>query len=251
MRHDLHGKVVLVTGATGAIGQAITQQFAASGAKVAVHGSNPTRVDAALDRLQSGFSNGQFFASPADFRSASAIDIMVASIVDHWGRLDAVVHCGIAGAPHVTGPFLASDPTHYADHAAWVLGSFQRLCHATLPHLMVRGGTIIGFASDAGRFAAPRQAIVGGAFGGIMAFIRNLAPEIAREQVRIHCISPSFVADTPVYAANSQRALAAEARAGLGLPTPEDIAPLALFLCGDGARKLTGQIISVNGGMHA
>ena len=109
------------------------------------------------------------------------------------------------------------------------------------------------FASDAGRFAAPRQTILGGVFGGIMAFVRNLAVEAARDGVRVHCISPSYVRDTPVFQrhAASGRGETAAQRAGLGLPTPKDIAPLALFLCGPDSSKMTGQIISINGGLNA
>ena len=114
-----------------------------------------------------------------------------------------------------------------------------------------RGGTIIGFASDAGRFAAPRQAVIGAAFAGVMGFVRNLAMEVGRNGVRVHCLSPSFVADTPAYAMHADRAGSAIARAGLGLPSPADIAPMALFLCSPGAAKITGQIISINGGLNA
>jgi NAD(P)-dependent dehydrogenase (short-subunit alcohol dehydrogenase family) len=109
----------------------------------------------------------------------------------------------------------------------------------------------VGFASDAGRFASPRQAVIGAAFGGIMTFVRNLALEVARDGVRVHCISPTFVADTPVFEAQAARADAARKRAGLGLPTPADIAPMALFLCSKGAARITGQIVSINGGLNA
>jgi NAD(P)-dependent dehydrogenase (short-subunit alcohol dehydrogenase family) len=115
----------------------------------------------------------------------------------------------------------------------------------------VEGGTIIGFASDAGRFAAPRQSLIGAAFGGIIAFVRNLALDVSRQGVRVHCLAPSFVADTPVFERHATRADAARKRAGLGLPTPADIAPMALFLCGPGAAKITGQVISINGGLNA
>ena len=135
--------------------------------------------------------------------------------------------------------------------AALVLGVFEQLCFAAMPHLAEKGGTIVTFASDAGRFAAPRQTILGGVFGGIMAFVRNLAVEAARDNVRVHCISPSYVKDTPVFERHSARGNTAVERAGLGLPSPKDIAPLALFLCGPDATKMTGQIISVNGGLNA
>lgn len=244
-------RVVLVTGASGAIGFEIAAQAAEQGAIVAVHGSSDASVARAMAKLRDRVREGRFLATPADFRADGAIERMVASVADQGGRIDAVIHCGIVGALGVTGPFAKADATQFANHAALVIGAFQRLCAAALSHFDHNGGAIIGFASDAARFAAPRQAIIGGAFGGIVAFVRNLAPEIARANVRIHCITPGFVAETPIYQAHAARAQAAQERAGLGLPTPADIAPMALFLCGEGARKMTGQIISINGGLNA
>ena len=87
-----------------------------------------------------------------------------------------------------------------------------------------------------------------------MTFVRNLSVEVSRDKVRVHCISPTFVVDTPVFeafASVGDRGLRAQERAGLGLPSPKDIAPMALFLCGPGAEKITGQIISINGGLNA
>ncbi|MBP6580547.1 MAG: SDR family oxidoreductase [Sphingorhabdus sp.] len=245
------GDVILVTGATGAIGSEIAAQAAETGAIVAVHGSSAESVAGAMERFHVRVADARLIAAPADFREEGAIEAMVAKVAAEAGRIDAVVHCGITGAAGVAGPLAKADAANFGDHAALVLGSFQRLCYAALPHLSVRGGTIIGFASDAGKFASPRQAIIGAAFGGIMTFVRNLALEVSRQGVRVHCISPSFVADTPVFEKHAARAGAAFDRAGLGLPTPKDIAPIALFLCGPGAAKITGQIISINGGLNA
>ena len=245
------GHAVLVTGASGAIGFEVAAQAAAMGAIVGVHGATAQTAEAAVARLMARVPDALTTAAPADFRNSGAIAEMVDRFANQIGRIDAVIHCGIAGAPGAAGPFAARDPAVFAAHAALVLGSFQSLCLAALPHLAKQGGTIVGFASDAGRFAAPRQAVVGAAFGGIMAFVRNLSLEVAHQGVRVHCLSPSFVVDTPVYAANAARAEAASARAGLGLPSPADIAPLALFLCGPGAAKMTGQVISINGGLSA
>ena len=86
-------------------------------------------------------------------------------------------------------------------------------------------------------------------------FVRNLALDVSRDGVRVHCVSPGFVEQTctaeKLAATSSARLERARKRAGLGLPTPADIAPAVLFLCGDGARKMTGQILSINGGMNA
>lgn len=245
------GDVILVTGATGAIGFEIAAQAAQAGAVVAVHGSGASGVAGAIDRLHARAPDATLLAAPADFRAGDEIEAMVARVAAEGGRLDAVIHCGVTGAAGVTGAFARTDPAGFAVHAALVLGSFQRIAHAALPHLSARGGTIVGFASDAGRFAAPRQAVVGAAFAGVMAFARNLALEVGRHGVRVHCISPSFVADTPSFERHADRADAARARAGLGLPTPADIAPMALFLCGLGATRITGQVISINGGLNA
>lgn len=245
------GTVILVTGATGAIGFEVAAQAAEAGAVVAVHGSRAESVASAIERLKARVVSAKLIAAPANFESDTEIEAMVAKVAEEGGRLDAVIHCGISGAPSVTGAFSKTDPSNYAKHAALVLGTIQRLSFAALPYLSKQGGTIISFASDAGRFAAPRQALVGASFGGIMTFVRNLSMEVGRNGVRVHCISPSFVENTPVFDMHADRADAARKRAGLGLPSPVDIAPVALFLCGPGATKITGQVISVNGGLNA
>ena len=164
------GDVVLVTGATGAIGFEIAAQAAEAGAVVAVHGSSADSVAKAVERLRERVADARLVAAPADFRADGSIEAMVAMVAAAAGRIDAIIHCGITGAGGVAGPFAKADPVNFGEHAALVLGSFQRLCFAALPHLSVRGGTIIGFASDAGKFASPRQAVIGAAFGGIMSF---------------------------------------------------------------------------------
>ena len=123
-----------------------------------------------------------------------------------------------------------------------------------LPWLGRSGGTLITFISDAGLFAAPNQTLIGAARAASVGFVRNLATEVAADGVRVHCISPSYVEKTRIaerlMQSSSSRLDKARKRAGLGLPTPADIAPLVLFLCGDGARRITGQVISVNGGLN-
>jgi NAD(P)-dependent dehydrogenase (short-subunit alcohol dehydrogenase family) len=111
------------------------------------------------------------------------------------------------------------------------------------------------FASDAGRVAARAQALVAAVQSAIIGMSRSLAFELARDQIRLNCISPSFVRDTPVYErllASPTRGRAvqnAASRAPLGLPTPADIAPLAAFLVSPLAARITGQIVSISGGL--
>lgn len=114
---------------------------------------------------------------------------------------------------------------------------------------------MIALVSDAGCFAAANQSMIGAARAGTIGFVRNLAVEVARDNVRMHAIAPSYVEGTETIkrleAAGSSRLERARSRAGLGLPNADDIAALALFLCSDGAQRMTGQIFSVNGGLNA
>jgi 3-oxoacyl-[acyl-carrier protein] reductase len=245
--------VYLITGGSGAIGLEIAAQALTSGARVAVHGSRRESAQTAVNKLLPQASSTGLLPVQADFHRPGAILRMVDEVIEHWGRLDAVIHCAITGAPGVTGPFAATDPSAYGEHAALVMGSFQQLCFHTLPHLSRQGGAIVAFTSDAARFAATRQALIGGANSGLIGFVRNLALDVACDGVRVNCISPGFVDNTPAFARYGAggRGDSARKRAGLGLPRVEHIAPLALFLCGSGAEKITGQIISINGGMNA
>jgi NAD(P)-dependent dehydrogenase (short-subunit alcohol dehydrogenase family) len=243
--------VMLITGASGSIGKAVAREAAAGGWAVVLHGRDADKLAAQAAALRA--------AAPAeavigDIRQEDAAQRIVAGAAGKFGRIDAVVDCVSTGPREgrLTGLFRETTPeqfTRFYDlSAAW----FQRLAHAAYPHLAERGGTLISFISDAGKFAAPRQAIIGAARSANIGFVRNLAVEAARDGIRVHAISPSYVLESRSAALMGRsRTETAAKRAGLGLPTAADIAPLTLFLCGAGATKITGQVISVNGGLNA
>lgn len=236
--------VMLVAGGTGSIGGAVATAAVAAGWRVAVHGRS-ARVEphAAL----ASFS--------ADLREPGAAAALVERMGAHWGRIDAVVDCVSTGPAGITGRFADTQPDAYAALFEVSAAHFQRLAHAALPWLARQGGTLVALASDAGRFAAPNQSLIGASRAAIIGFVRNLAVEVARDDVRVHCVAPSYVEGSAslvrTEARVPDRVAHARARAGLGLPTAEDVAALILFLCGEGARRLTGQVISINGGLNA
>lgn len=247
---DAAAPVLLIAGGSGSIGAEIARQASAAGWAVALHGRRREAIDAALAALNGPHSGHRF-----DFTQDDAVEALVAEVSAHYGRIDAVIDCTTGGPQGVAGPFAGTEPQAYAEFAAQSVVIFQRLAHAALPWLAKRGGTLIAFVSDAGIFAAPRQTMIGAMRAATVGFVRNLAMEVARDGVRVHAISPSYVDGTAIArrleAASAERMASARARAGLGLPSPADIAPLALFLCGPGAARITGQVISINGGVNA
>jgi NAD(P)-dependent dehydrogenase (short-subunit alcohol dehydrogenase family) len=248
--------VMLIAGGTGSIGRAVAAEALACGWRVVLQGRRPESLQVAVADLNADQVT-MLHPLAIEVSESGAAEQMVTRAAAWAGRLDAVVDClstGPVGA-RITGLFEGTEPAAYGAWLELSVAYLQRLSHAALPWLRRQGGTLVAFVSDAGRFAAPRQAILGAARAATIGFVRNLAVEIARDGIRVHCISPSFVAESDsarrLAEQNADRMRKAAERAGLGLPTPEDIAPIVVFLCGEGARRITGQIISINGGMNA
>lgn len=242
-------KVLLIAGGSGSVGSAIARLALDQGWKVAVHGRSEDKVHA----LVAGLSDeGVIDGFIADIWEDDAAETLVAEVAEHFGRIDAVIDCTATGPLGIAGLFPDSSPESFGDFLDVSIGWFQRLAHAAYGFLAQEGGTLIAFVSDAGLFAARRQTLIGAARAGTIGFVRNLAIEAARDGIRVHAISPSYVVGSDsARRMGSERMARAARRAGLGLPSAEEIAPLALFLCSDGARKITGQVISVNGGLNA
>jgi NAD(P)-dependent dehydrogenase (short-subunit alcohol dehydrogenase family) len=249
--------VMLIAGGTGSIGSVLAEQAARAGWAVAVHGRTEVSVDAIVKRVIEAVgttANVQGFA--IDMSVAHAATTLVERVAAWHGHINAVIDCVSTGPKaRVSGAFENTEEQGYAAFMELSIVHLQRLTKAALPWLKRQGGTLVAFASDSGKFAAPNQSLIGASRAAIMGFVRNLATEVARDGVRVHCVSPSFVDETNsamrLATINAQRVERARRKAGLGLPTPHDIAPLVLFLCGEGAQRITGQIISVNGGMNA
>jgi NAD(P)-dependent dehydrogenase (short-subunit alcohol dehydrogenase family) len=247
--------VMLIAGGTGSIGSEIAAQACQAGWRVALHGRSEASVQAALERLGNSDTASQVVGIPVDIRETGAAERLVEAAAERCGRIDAVVDCVATGPAGAAGRFAETDPDAFLELMRLSIVNLQRLAHASLPWLRARGGCLVAFASDAGVFAAPQQVLIGAARAAVIGFVRNLALEVAPEKIRVHCIAPSYVEGSTIAerltARGSSRLEKARRRAGLGLPTPADIAPLVLFLCGNKACRITGQVISVNGGLNA
>jgi NAD(P)-dependent dehydrogenase (short-subunit alcohol dehydrogenase family) len=117
------------------------------------------------------------------------------------------------------------------------------------------GGAIVSFASDAARIATPGEAVLGGALAANVMFIKTLALELGRQNIRLNAVTPSITRGTKTYdrvmASGFSKKLfeKAESRARLGVASAENVAPMAVFLASPLASHITGQVVSVNGGI--
>lgn len=246
--------VMLIAGGSGSIGSELAAQAVLAGWRVALHGRRAERVESVCAALCQRLPLAIVSGHCADFAVATTPAAVVAEAAAAHGRIDAIVDCSVGGPSGITGLFAETDPAAFADFAAQSVVVLQRLAHAGLPWLRASRGALVAVVSDAGIYPAPRQALIGTMRAAAIAFVRNLAREWAVEGIRANAVSPSYVEGTAIVArleaASVSRLEKARRQAGLGLPTRADVARLALFLCSQDAARITGQVISINGGLN-
>jgi NAD(P)-dependent dehydrogenase (short-subunit alcohol dehydrogenase family) len=249
--------VALICGGTAPIGSSIALQLARAGAgSVVVTGRDDSRGTATVAGLRRDVPTTSFEFVRADLREQAGAASMFEFVDRQCGGLDAYVHCVPPGA--AGGSLESADLERFRSSLVVGLAALADMCRRAARMIKGRGGgSILIFSSDAGRVASPGHLLVATIQSGVMALTRSLALELSSDQIRVNCISPTYVRDTPLFDRLRQTAAIAGAiekaakRAGLGLPAPVDIAPLAAFLISPLASKITGQIISVNGGLSA
>ncbi len=255
---DFAGQVALVTGGVGTIGIECCRQFIAGGGSVVLNSRSQPRCDKAARQLATDASvESRILALAGDISNFTECGRIVAAAEDRFGRLDHVIHCALSMIPGLQGPFERTDPSLYEEQMKQAICAPMYLAQAALPALKrAGGGTILAFPSDAGKVAAPNQSLTGPTRAAVMMFMRSLALEVSAHAIRCNCIAPTYV-DTAALRASltvephGPRMATAIKRAKLGLPTPQEIAAMAMFLCSEAAAHLTGQVISMNGGLSA
>lgn len=242
----LEHKVVIVTGAGRGIGRGIAQKLAAEGAVVVV-----SDIDAATARSTAEDLGGESIGVAADVADPAAVGELVRTVTDRFGRIDALVNN--AGWDKV-GPFLDSDEADWDRIIRINLYGTLHMSKAVMAVMKEQGsGTVINIGSDAARVGSSGEAVYSAAKGGIVAFSKTMARELARYGVTVNAVCPG-PADTPLFAEigeqNPKLRQALERSIPLRrLARPEDLANVVAFLASDEASYITGQTLSVSGGL--
>jgi len=253
---DLKGRVALIPGANGNIGHGVARLFAECGCDVALaYHANDAEAKAALDHARSLGVRARL--DRLDASDLDAAKAWVAEVVAGYGRVDILASCVGGGAPGGFMLFTEQSPETWSRTIAVQLMSFVNLSYAVVPHMKERkAGRIMSIGSDAGKVGQSGVAVASAAHGGLIAFAKALAREIGRNGITVNIVCPG-----PTEGPNLDR-LRSRGNTGSKIVeemirrvpmkrpgTARELAAAMAFLASDDGGYVTGQAISVSGGL--
>jgi 2-hydroxycyclohexanecarboxyl-CoA dehydrogenase len=245
---------VVILGGTAGVGLEMACQFAEQGARVVVMGRNATRGATACETVRARSHGANVHFVPVDAALADETIRAEREARTTLGSIDILICTTGPSQPPRLFNSIPIETLH--DRVNEIIMPPLHMMHAVLPGMRAqKHGVIINVASDAAKFATPGETLIGAAMAAIVMFSRALALEEKRNGIRINLLTPSLIANTPgaelIFGEEFSTKLFEKAArmAHLGVAEPEDLAAVALFLAGSAARKITGQAISINGGI--
>lgn len=243
---DLADKVAIVTGAASGIGKGIARRLVAEGARVVIADLNAAAAKATAEEL-----GGDSMGVTVDVADRATVDKMVEAVVERYGVIDVLINN--AGWDKI-GPFLEQDPDVWDRIININLKGVLNCSQAVALQMKDQGyGTVINVGSDAARVGSSGEAVYSAAKGGIVAFTKTLARETARYGMTANAVCPG-PADTPLFAQISEENPKLRTALERSIPLrrlaqPEDLANAVSFLASPRSAYITGQTLSVSGGL--
>lgn len=242
----LEGQTALVTGGASGIGRATVLELARSGASVICADVNEEKGRALQE--EAGKSNLRVEFVHIDLANSQSIRNCAAEVLKRHPRIDVLVNA--AGWNDIQS-FTDNAPDYIDRVVAINLGGTLHLTHALLPSMIAAGkGKIVNISSDAGRVGSGGETAYAAAKGGVIAFTKSLAREVARHKINVNCVCPGPT-DTPMLQSRPEKLKEAFVRA---IPfrrfaDPKEIADAVLFFASPRSNYVTGQVLSVSGGL--
>ncbi len=239
----LTDKIAVVTGAGSGIGRATAIALADVGATVVVTDVNE---EGGRETVAAVGDAARFV--PLDVTDRGACDALATDLHGEFGRVDIVVN---AAGWDIIQPFVDNTADFMDKIVELNLKGPINVCKAMVPALTASGsGRIVNVASDAGRVGSMGETVYAGAQGGVIAFTKSLAREMARHQIRVNCVAPGPT-DTPLFAQQPEKMRQALERAipMRRVAQPSEIADAIVFFSSDRSSFITGQVLSVSGGL--
>ena len=253
----LNESTVVIVGGTSGVGLASAFQFAAAGVRaMALVGRNQARGADAARAVAAKHPGARVDFFACDAMNLEEVERLVPALHERLGRIDVLVN---STTTNYTPDLLHRTPAEsFSTTMSSLVLAPMFVTRCVLPSMREqKTGVIINMASDAAKVPTPGETILGAAMAAIVMFSRTLAVEAKRDGIRVNVLTPSLIAGTPtsegVQRGGFSAKLFAKAAtlAHLGVAVPDDLAALIVFLSSPEARRITGQVISVNGGISA
>jgi 2-hydroxycyclohexanecarboxyl-CoA dehydrogenase len=244
--NEMQGRTVIVTGGASGIGRATALLLAHEGAEVFIGDVDEAGGAKTAAEAAGGGHKAEFLK--LDLADHASIEVFATAMHRRVGRVDGLVNG--AGWDRIQ-PFIENSPEMWESLIAINLMGAIRLTRAVLPPMIeAQAGKIVNISSDAGRVGSTGETVYAAAKGGLIAFTKSLAREMARYRLNVNCVCPGPT-DTPLFNRQPERMREALTRAipFRRIAQPEDIAEAVMFFVGPRSDYITGQVLSVSGGL--